>query len=250
VEHLGFDGLFLPPGHAFWRKFYPPSDWGCSCYVVGARSERAAAGLGGKPSKMLPAGWDAINPKTGEPHGIGKGWGYAPGASVAQTVNAMAKKLDEWPLPVAVAAARDWLNGRSFAKWIEKPFGTWPVARIPDEAAQQIGSTVKVASLSAETMVKQKAHHPELNWTDYRLTQEIIDRPDHVIQDGERSLVYVALRPDDDHSGGHVFVIKATRSGEGLFVISFRRLSRDVAERDRAIARLLRKRLPREDGRR
>jgi hypothetical protein len=83
-EHLALDGIALPPSHLFWMKFYPPSDWGCSCYALGARTAASVRRLGGNPSKTLPANWDAIDLKTGEPAGIGKGWGYAPGASVAR----------------------------------------------------------------------------------------------------------------------------------------------------------------------
>lgn len=96
-EHLHvFDGLCLPPDHPFWKIFFPPSDWGCSCYVVGARSERAARRLGGDPDKKLPDGWDAINPKTGVPNGAGRNWDYAPGASVAPIVKATAEKIRHW----------------------------------------------------------------------------------------------------------------------------------------------------------
>jgi hypothetical protein len=103
-EHLHvFNGLVLPPDHPFWRKFYPPSDWGCSCYVVGARSERGARRLGGDPDKKLPEGWDKPDPKTGEPAGIGIGWGYAPGASVSGPVNAMAEKARNWDYEIGKA---------------------------------------------------------------------------------------------------------------------------------------------------
>ena len=95
-EHLDFDGLCLPPDHPFWKIFYPPSDWGCSCYVLGARSEREARRLGGKPDKKLPDGWDRINPKTGAPFGAGRNWDYAPGASVAPIVKATAEKIRHW----------------------------------------------------------------------------------------------------------------------------------------------------------
>lgn len=100
-EHLHiFDGLCLPPDHPFWKIFYPPSDWGCSCYVVGAISARAAKRLGGDPDKKLPAGWDAINPKTGVPNGAGRNWNYAPGATVAPIVNAAAEKVRNWPYQI------------------------------------------------------------------------------------------------------------------------------------------------------
>ena len=102
-QHLDWNGLMLPPSHAFWIKFYPPSDWGCSCYVVGARSERGAKRLGGDPAKQLAPGWDRPDPATGEPKGIGKGWGYAPGRSVAQTVQAMAGKVRHWDYQIAKA---------------------------------------------------------------------------------------------------------------------------------------------------
>jgi len=106
-EHLALDGIALPPSHLFWMKFYPPSDWGCSCYALGARTAASVRRLGGNPSKTLPANWDAIDLKTGEPAGIGKGWGYAPGASVAQAVQAVAAKIGSWDYRVAKAFMED-----------------------------------------------------------------------------------------------------------------------------------------------
>lgn len=104
-EHLhAFNGLVLPPDHPFWAKHYPPSDWGCSCYVVGARSLRAARRLGGDPDKRLPDGWNSIDAATGEPMGIGAGWGYAPGASVARAIIDKVATLD-------VPIARAFLDG-------------------------------------------------------------------------------------------------------------------------------------------
>lgn len=102
-EHLAMDGVVLASDHPAWHKWFPPSDWGCSCYVVGARSERAAKRLGGDPSKKLPVGWNGRDPRTGEPAGIGKGWGYAPGASVVQATQAAAAKVRNWDYAVAKA---------------------------------------------------------------------------------------------------------------------------------------------------
>lgn len=105
--HLSWDGLALPPDHAFWSKYYPPSDWGCSCYVVGARSEAGIRRVGGDPAKKLPGNWAKPDPKTGEPKGIGKGWGYAPGASVAPLIAAMAAKVRNWDYAVGKAFLSD-----------------------------------------------------------------------------------------------------------------------------------------------
>lgn len=101
-QHLyEFNGLALPPDHEFWNYYYPPSDWGCSCYVVGARSAAGVRRLGGDPEKRLPADWKAIDPKTGTFKGIGRGWDYAPGASLADTVWAMANKVRHWDYAIA-----------------------------------------------------------------------------------------------------------------------------------------------------
>lgn len=96
LNHLSWNGVALPPDHPFWATHYPPSDWGCSCYVVGANSEAGIRRVGGDPAKQLPANWQDRDPKTGAPIGIGKGWDYAPGATVSEPVNAMAKKVDVW----------------------------------------------------------------------------------------------------------------------------------------------------------
>lgn len=103
LEHLSWDGLILPADHPFWSTHAPPNGWGCSCRVVGARSERDAVRVGGKPAKKLPDGWAVLNPKTGAPHGIDRGWAYAPGASVAETISQVAGKRDDLPPSLARA---------------------------------------------------------------------------------------------------------------------------------------------------
>lgn len=104
IIHLGWDGLTLPPDHPFWATHAPPNGWGCSCYVVGARSFRGAQRLGGQPGKQLPDGWQKLDPKTGAPVGIDKGWAYAPGRSVAEEIVA-AVKAKAQGLPDALAQA-------------------------------------------------------------------------------------------------------------------------------------------------
>lgn len=102
-EHLSWDGVALPPDHPFWETHYPPSDWGCSCYVVGANSEAGIKRLGGDPGKKLPDNWRERDPKTGAPLGIGRGWDYAPGATRTELINAMAGKIRQWDYAVAKA---------------------------------------------------------------------------------------------------------------------------------------------------
>lgn len=106
-EHLALDGLALPPDHPFWDVFYPPSGWGCSCYVVGARSAGGVRRLGGDPDKRLPDDWRALAPGKTTPPGVDKGFDYAPGASVSGTVRAMAEKVRHWPYQIGKAYLGD-----------------------------------------------------------------------------------------------------------------------------------------------
>ncbi len=107
LDHLSWDGVALPPDHPFWNTHYPPSDWGCSCYVVGARTAAGVRRLGGDPNKTLPSNWRELDPRTGAPVGIGKGWDYAPGASVSPDVRAVAQKVRQWDYQLAKAFTAD-----------------------------------------------------------------------------------------------------------------------------------------------
>ncbi len=91
--HLSWHGLTLPHDHPFWDTHFPPNGWGCLCDVVGvSRRKGEAAAREGRGTP--PAGWNTINPVTGAPPGIDKGWGYAPGASVNKPLQSfIAKKL-------------------------------------------------------------------------------------------------------------------------------------------------------------
>jgi uncharacterized protein with gpF-like domain len=109
LQHLSWNGVALPPDHPFWAQHYPPNGWGCSCYVAGARTAAGVRRVGGDPDKPLPPGWDRIDPRTGAPTGIDKGWAYAPGASVTDDVNRMvSEKIRRLPAPLArdLAASR------------------------------------------------------------------------------------------------------------------------------------------------
>lgn len=102
IEHLGWDGLVLPPDHPFWVSHYPPNGWGCTCYVSGARTASLARRRAGKDVE-LPPEWASISAKTGAPVGIDKGWAYAPGATTASEVATLAAKPLNWDFNLAVA---------------------------------------------------------------------------------------------------------------------------------------------------
>lgn len=95
--HLEWHGLTLPHDHPFWLTHFAPNGIGCQCHItaVSKREGEASAKAGlGEP----PKGWDRIDPKTGEQVGIGKGFGYIPGASakkpMQEFVSAKLIKMD------------------------------------------------------------------------------------------------------------------------------------------------------------
>ena len=101
--HLAWNGITLPADDPWWRKHGAPNGWGCQCYLLGARSAKGARRLGGDPDKKLDPAWDEIDPKTGAPVGIDKGWDYLPGDTVSDTVRAMAAKTQQWEYTLAKA---------------------------------------------------------------------------------------------------------------------------------------------------
>jgi Phage Mu protein F like protein len=238
LQHLAWDGLILRADHEFWAKHYPPNGWGCSCDVSGAGSLAGARRNGGDPSVKLQEGWDKIGPRTGTPPGIGKGWDYAPGRSVSDTVLALRDKLDTLPERPSVDLIQNWLTTGSFTDWLKTPRGNWPLARLREADAKAIGSQRRVADMSPDTARKQLREHSELTAADYALVQETVSGATHRIKDGPRSFVFVRDIPGEP---SHVLVVKATKSGQGLFVTSFRRLSREAAKRDRELQRLIMK---------
>lgn len=102
LHHLALDGIALPPDHPFWKTHFPPNGWGCGCEVYGAHTPAGIRRVGGDPAKTLPEGWDKRGADGNLP-GISKGWDYAPGATVADTLTVLDDKLPK--LPAAIGAA-------------------------------------------------------------------------------------------------------------------------------------------------
>lgn len=238
LDHLSWDGVVLEADHPFWAAHFPPNGWGCGCKVFGARSRDGAKRVGGKPGKDLPDNWNRIDPKTGAPVGIGKGWAYAPGASVSETVQALRGKLDALPERPSIDLIQSWLTSEIFGAWLRAPRGAFPLVRISADQAAAIGAQKRVADISAETALKQLREHAELSILDYAQAQRVVSEATRVIQDGPHALIFVL---EDPAASGHVLVVKATQTGRGLFVTSFRRISGDPGARERTLRRLLSK---------
>jgi Phage Mu protein F like protein len=101
--HVSWDGLTLHYSHAFWKTHFPPNDWGCHCWVTATDEAGYQAALD-KGKGEAPSGWDGIDPKTGAPVGIGKGWDYAPGANTSTPFyDLIAQKLIKLDAPIGAA---------------------------------------------------------------------------------------------------------------------------------------------------
>jgi uncharacterized protein with gpF-like domain len=74
--HLAWDGTTLPADDPWWNTHYVPNGWGCKCKIFAAMKEEwEAAGVKGQAPPS------PIDPKTGEPVGVDKGFGYNVGAA-------------------------------------------------------------------------------------------------------------------------------------------------------------------------
>lgn len=125
LNHLALDGIALPPDHPFWRTHFPPNGWGCGCRVFGAHTIAGIRRQGGDSDKVLPEGWNQRRADGNLP-GISKGWDYAPGASVSDTINALNEKLPKLPATIGAAMFHGFpLKSRStlsdeFALFVER----------------------------------------------------------------------------------------------------------------------------------
>jgi hypothetical protein len=131
-------------------------------------------------------------------------------------------------------------NSEAFAIWRLGPAGNFPIAVLSPIQVQQLNAKTSVAVLSPETMRKQIKEHPELQDADYALIQTTISNGISS-QDTDATLRFVldAREMPSVGGGGQVVVVKATKTGESVFVTSMRRLSSNQAKLDREIRRLL-----------
>lgn len=165
-QHLAWHGLTLPWDHPFWKTHFAPNGYGCQCRITSVTRKEgeasARAGLG-EP----PAGWDAINTATGEQQGIGKGFGYAPGASLQEEmrhlVDAKAAKL---PPALGQALRDDMLAMVNKPVFVEaktaKAAEEWAVKNNLADFADYTGVKPEVANAWNKSLFEHLQEFPEL----------------------------------------------------------------------------------------
>ncbi len=235
--HVSWNGFTAPRDHDFWKTHAVPNDHFCHCSLEAAdEADYAKAKASGKHEP--PAGWDKIDPKTGEQVGIGKGFGYAPGASVKRPMrDFIAQKLINLDAPIGAAMweklkpVLEAEQNSAFKDFFAQPSGQFVIAVLNEKMVSRIQSKTAAVQISAETMVKQTREHSELSADEYRFVQTSLDVGE-VIEDERGALIFI------NEADGYVSVVKATRSGNAVFLTSFRRLSSQEAKRDAEIRRL------------
>lgn len=219
LNHLSWDGIALPPDHPFWFKHFPPNGWGCGCDVYGTNSAAGVRRLGGDPDKVLPDNWDSIDPRTGLPPGIGKGWGEPMDNDLASNINALAPKLETLPPGIAIDALQDWVTSELFTAWLAAPKGKFPLARLREQDAARISADRSVAHVSAQTAAEQLRRSPDVTAANFARAQAILSAPSDVVAVDAQQLLFV--QPDPD-SVRHLLIVRVERQGETVFITSVR----------------------------
>jgi hypothetical protein len=90
AEHRAWDGVILRHDDPWWTTHAVPNGFGCKCYIE-TLADRDLKRLGLEPTPQEQIPYNAIDPKTGLPQGVDKGWDYQPGASVAEELDKLKK---------------------------------------------------------------------------------------------------------------------------------------------------------------
>lgn len=142
--------------------------------------------------------------------------------------------LENIPVDLAEEYIKEMIDNY-FEDWEKNPSFEFPIAVLSKEKSELLEASSCIARFSAETMIKQKKHHPELTIEDYKKVQETVSAGE-VIKEDDYNLIFIL-----NNLKGAVCVIKATRNGKKLYLTSFRLLSSDKVKRDEEILRLLKK---------
>ncbi len=148
--HQSWNGITLPAGDPFWETHYAPNGWLCHCHIKASSPQEyeAAKGTG---KAVRPQNWNQIDPKTGTPVGIDKGFGYAPGASVNMPLREMvANKLVSYTPAISKMLSHD-VNRYVAAEYPPEAFATKVLQDKSIEYPLWLGFVENVAPVKAAT---------------------------------------------------------------------------------------------------
>ena len=197
----------------------------CRCYVKSLSAEDLKA-------RGLDAETKGTDLKPDE------GWRYNVGE--AGMDGGWQPDLDRYAGPLSARFAEDAVRSPFFDRFLEgKTKGAFPVAIVDEAIRDAIGSKTQVVTLSDQTLAKNLDRHPEIGIEDYRKLPQVVREAQLVVQDGDNTFVF--LQRDEKLYFG---AVKSTRSGEGMFLTSFRLARLSDADAVRRKGKVLRDLLP------
>jgi hypothetical protein len=140
------------------------------------------------------------------PAGIDPGFDYNPGKAWKQGADALPVKAS--PLRPLKANAQDDVWRKAMQDFVESPTRStsMTVGNLDKDMRDVLGTETPDVLLSADTMEKQLFRHPELKPETYLSLPELFDKPDAVIDYGDRRILLL-------RAGGKALaaVVKATK---------------------------------------
>lgn len=222
----------------------------CKCYVE-TLAARDLERLGIDPDS-LQAPEVIIDPKTGDPVGIDKGWGYAPGRT-------WWPNLEKYPFDTARAMVNDYAADGVMQRWFDRvaeqvaalmalpvsaglggdalvrawrqagliPDERLPMAVISPEVRARLGTERQVVMLSADTLIKQMVKRQgqghAASW--YETLQGMLDGASVVTQDGANKAIY--WRQADKL---WMAVVKTTAARDEVYLVSLHEVNAAYAK--------------------
>ena len=234
--HQSWNGITLPSTDPWWKTHFAPNGWGCHCTVFRATAAEYRAALS---AGKVPAADMAIDPKTGAPIGIDKGWDYNVGQAADRTYKILGDKFEGLPNDIARAWMKEHIQGPAFERFVEgKISSEFPVAVLKDTDMAALDTKAQTVWFSQDSLLKNKgeiptrsAGHPELSLEDYRMIPEIIDQGE-VYQRSDERLIYL-LRGEQVYRA----VLKKNKAGSENYFLSMFGSSTDANAMKQVVAK-------------
>lgn len=95
----------------------------------------------------------------------------------------------------------------------------YKIGNLTQEQMQLLNTNISEVKFSLDSMIKNRLHHPELNFYDYKKIEEIIANPDEIKLDRKRNNCILLIKKDNKR---YQAVIKSTHDKKENYLTSFR----------------------------
>jgi SPP1 gp7 family putative phage head morphogenesis protein len=237
-SHRSADGTVLRKDDPWWDSHYPPNGWGCRCRARSLSARQVdEEEVGGAPGSFAGEGWD-YNPGEAafQPdletydYRVARGYveGVLTGPKFNQTESRVRRAISEHREENPEASTQEVIDAvREDSSAVQGE--ELPVAVLDDELRSDFGTDSQVVRLSDDTLVKQIAKRPEMDATDYARVQSVIESAQTIIEGKEYHRAFI-----EEEGKLYVAVVKRTKDGSALYLVSFRRTNRKDIDRMRS----------------